>query len=288
MIPKISIGLPVYNDSKYISKAIDSILNQSYTNFNLYISDNCSSDGTSDICQAYAKNDIRIKYYKNDDNIGAAANFKRALVLGITDSCDYFMFARSEAILTPNLLDAMVNNLERNTDAVLAYPRTVWIDESGKTIENKPVAFYDTRGCVVGMRTAMVLWTKPFQIYGLMRSQYVKGFISKKWWQIIGYDHVFLLELALQGSFCFVENEKWFRRYRYTGETYNDRLNRTRKSLLIKPNLLDFRFPYIKVLYFLFISIKNSKIKFLDKLQCSIIIFFTAPLRYMVSRGKRI
>jgi len=181
---KVSVVLPVYNDSRYISEAIDSILNQSYTNFNLYISDNCSSDGTSDICQAFAKNDIRIKYYKNDKNIGAAANFRRALALGISESCDYFMFARSEAILTPNLLEEMVYNLRKNTSAVLAYPKTIWIDENGKPIENKPVAFYDTRGYNVGMRTAIVLWTKPFQIYGLMRSQYVKEFIMRKWWQI--------------------------------------------------------------------------------------------------------
>tara|TARA_B100000315_G_scaffold214035_1_gene212322 strand:+ start:1018 stop:1884 length:867 start_codon:yes stop_codon:yes gene_type:complete len=288
MIPKVSIGMPVYNNSRYISEAIDSILNQSFTNFNLYISDNYSSDGTSDICQAYAKNDIRIKYYKNDENLGAAANFHKALVLGTTDSCDYFIFARSEAILAPKLLEEMVNNLERNTGAVLAYPRTVWIDENGKPIENKPVAFYDTMGYDVGMRIAMVLWTKPFQIYGLIRSQFVKGFISRKWWQIIGYDHVFLLELTLNGSFCFVENEKWFRRYKYTGETYHKRLDRYKNNVLQNPNISDSLFPYFKIPYYCLKAVNNSELKFIDKLKCSFIIFFTAPLRYMISRGKQV
>ena len=58
----VSIGLPVYNGEKFIRNAIDSILSQSYKNFELIISDNASTDSTQEICLEYAKNDNRIKY----------------------------------------------------------------------------------------------------------------------------------------------------------------------------------------------------------------------------------
>ena len=60
-MPKISIGMPVYNGEKYIKGAIDSLLAQTFTDFELIISDNCSTDKTSQICNEYALKDSRIK-----------------------------------------------------------------------------------------------------------------------------------------------------------------------------------------------------------------------------------
>jgi len=286
--PKVFVGLPVYNEVKHISQALDSLINQTYSNLTIYISDNCSSDGTSEICQSYAAKDHRIKYHKNDENFKAGENYKRTLTIGTSGSCDYFMYARSEAILSPNLIKEMVNVLENDPKAALAFPRTVWIDENSKTLINRPVGFYDTSGYDVFARVALLLWTRPFQIYGLFRTQFVKSFSQRKWWQSMGFDYVFLFELALKGCFCHVENAKWYRRYKYLGETYKDRLNRYRKGFLRNTSLLDSLFPSIKMPYYCFKAVKNSKLKFADKLQCSIIIFFTAPLRYMVSKGKPI
>ena len=68
---KIFIGLPVFNGEKFIAQAIESVLSQTYTNFILFISDNCSTDNTQQICLQYAKQDDRIKYFKQENNIGA-------------------------------------------------------------------------------------------------------------------------------------------------------------------------------------------------------------------------
>ena len=64
-LPSVGIGLPVYNNAKHISKILDTLLNQSYTNIVIYLSDDCSDDGTDEICRSYAERDNRIEYSKN-------------------------------------------------------------------------------------------------------------------------------------------------------------------------------------------------------------------------------
>ncbi len=73
--PKISIGLPVYNGENILRRSIDSILSQTFSDFELIISDNASSDSTPIICQDYAKRDKRIRYVRQKKNIGVYRNY---------------------------------------------------------------------------------------------------------------------------------------------------------------------------------------------------------------------
>ena len=75
--PLVSIGLPVYNGDRYLAEALDSILAQSFADFELIISDNASTDGTQDICETYARRDERIVYSRLPENLGAAPNYNR-------------------------------------------------------------------------------------------------------------------------------------------------------------------------------------------------------------------
>ena len=61
--PRVSIALPVYNGENYVRKALDSLLAQSYKDFEILIGDNASTDGTQNICESYAEQDSRIRYY---------------------------------------------------------------------------------------------------------------------------------------------------------------------------------------------------------------------------------
>ena len=72
--PRLSIGLPVYNGENYLAAAIESLLGQTYGDFELIISDNASTDGTEDICRGYAAQDPRIRYCRQPQNIGGAPN----------------------------------------------------------------------------------------------------------------------------------------------------------------------------------------------------------------------
>ena len=73
--PKVSIGLPVYNGEKTLPRALNHILNQNHTNYELLISDNASTDKTESICREYEKNHPSIKYFKRDRNYGISNNF---------------------------------------------------------------------------------------------------------------------------------------------------------------------------------------------------------------------
>ena len=73
-VPRLSIGLPVYNGEQFLSEALDSLLGQSYEDFELIVSDNASTDGTADICRRYAEQDSRIRYIRQSRNIGLIAN----------------------------------------------------------------------------------------------------------------------------------------------------------------------------------------------------------------------
>ena len=99
--PTISVGLAVYNGENYLGEAIDSILNQTFTDFELIISDNASTDRTAEICQDYANRDPRIRYVCADRNRGAAWNQSRVMELA---GGKYFKIGRAscrERVLMP-------------------------------------------------------------------------------------------------------------------------------------------------------------------------------------------
>ena len=102
---RVTIGLPVYNGETYLEETLDSILNQTYTEFELIISDNGSSDGTRLICEEYAAKDDRIKYYRSVKNLGAAPNYNRAFELS---SGEYFKWADYDDPLAPEFLSKCV------------------------------------------------------------------------------------------------------------------------------------------------------------------------------------
>jgi glycosyltransferase involved in cell wall biosynthesis len=112
-IPKVTVGMPVYNSEDLIERAINSILKQTFTDFELIISDNHSTDQTSAICQKYASIDSRIKYIRQPVNIGAEANFKFVLDQA---TAEFFTWAASDDIRTEDFLEKNIDFLEKNPD----------------------------------------------------------------------------------------------------------------------------------------------------------------------------
>ena len=73
-VPRLSVGLPVYNGENFLAESLEAMLGQSYQDFELIISDNASTDGTGDICRRYARQDSRVRYIRQPLNIGLARN----------------------------------------------------------------------------------------------------------------------------------------------------------------------------------------------------------------------
>jgi glycosyltransferase involved in cell wall biosynthesis len=93
--PQVSIGMPVYNGAKFIREALDSLLAQTFTDFELIISDNASTDGTEAICREYAAKDVRVRYVRQAQNRGAIANFQYVLDEAVGG---YFMWAAADDV----------------------------------------------------------------------------------------------------------------------------------------------------------------------------------------------
>src|SRR3990170_6654309 len=130
-MPNVCIGFPVFNGEKYLTVSIDSILAQTYGDFEFIISDNASTDRTQEICNEYASKDRRIRYYRNDRNLGSAANFTRVFHLS---NAKYFKWASYDDLVAPEFLERCVKVLDTAPDVVLCYPKTILMDADGKLI----------------------------------------------------------------------------------------------------------------------------------------------------------
>lgn len=124
--PRVSIGMPVYNGEKYIREALDSLLVQTFTDFELIISDNASSDDTQAICEEYARRDKRVRYVRQSENIGMVANFQFVLDGAIGE---YFMWAAHDDIWSPNWLEELLPLIAKQ-DVVLAFGASVKTDSN--------------------------------------------------------------------------------------------------------------------------------------------------------------
>src|SRR5246127_3969247 len=132
-IPLVSVGLFVYNGERYIEETLDSILNQTFTDFELIISDNASTDRTGEIAEAYAKRDDRIRYHRSEKNMGAGWNARRVYELA---TGKYFKQAAVDDMLEPDFLRQCIEALESDPTYVLAHSKTKVVDENGHFVEN--------------------------------------------------------------------------------------------------------------------------------------------------------
>lgn len=129
----LSIGMPVYNGEKDLRRVIDSILLQSFTDFELIISDNNSSDQTPEICKEYALMDNRIKYIRQTTNIGHEANFTFVFDQA---QAEYFSWAAADDIRTEGFFEKNIKFLEANPDYSFSCSPNCFIGQ-----ENHPERF---------------------------------------------------------------------------------------------------------------------------------------------------
>jgi glycosyltransferase involved in cell wall biosynthesis len=125
--PRVSIGLPLYNAERFLENALKTILAQTYTDFELVISDNASTDRTQEICLRYAAADPRIKYFRNEKNVGVSRNFNRVFELS---SGEYFKWCAHDDYPAPTYVEKCVEVLDSRPDVVLCYTKSIAIDEN--------------------------------------------------------------------------------------------------------------------------------------------------------------
>jgi glycosyltransferase involved in cell wall biosynthesis len=196
-IPLVSVGLFVYNGERFIEESLQSILNQTFTDFELIISDNASTDRTGEIAQAYAKRDDRIRYYRNEKNIGAGWNARRVYELA---TGKYFKWATADDLIEPDLLRRCVEILESDPGCVVAYARTTEVDQNGKFIKNYVTpTIPDSDDPVARFREMLLAWHMCYQIYGVMRMSALHQIPPQGCY--VNGDGVLLVRMSLLGRF---------------------------------------------------------------------------------------
>jgi glycosyltransferase involved in cell wall biosynthesis len=198
-IPRLSIGLPVYNGALHLREAIASLLAQDVEDLELVICDNASTDDTQAICAEFAAEDSRVSYVRNESNIGAAPNFNRAFEL-----CrgEYFMWGSHDDVWEPEFASACIARLEDHPDAVLCTSQVRLIGDDGTT-KDENYEVIDTDGMTFEDRV-MELLRRPvwYDMYSVFRPEALRA--TGMYSVTFGGDVHLLLELILLGDFLSV------------------------------------------------------------------------------------
>ena len=234
--PRVCIGVPVYNGGSLLPEMLESLRTQTFTDFEIVISDNASTDDTSETARRFAEEDRRVRYYRNDTNIGAAPNFNR--VFELANDPLYFKWAAHDDLYKPTYLARCVEVLDTKPDVVLSYTIVDVIDETGENLLNEHPSYW--RGCVESYKDeqARTGWMMGphhlaemadpagryseflnkmvacFPILGLIRADALRRTSLHR--SYYGSDRTLLGELVLQGRFRQVHERLYVNRY-HTG-----------------------------------------------------------------------
>jgi len=194
--PRLSIGLPVYNGENYLAAALDSLLTQSFSDFELIVCDNASTDRTTEICRVFGASDERIRYYRNEINLGAAGNYNRTLELA---RGEYFKWASHDDVCRPQFLEKCITVLDTKPDVVLCHSQSEGIGARGEV-----KGFYGKELAFDAPHPAQRLWqviSKPhvcIAVFGVVRRDILLRTIRHGDW--VGADRNLLAELSLHGK----------------------------------------------------------------------------------------
>lgn len=166
--PTVSLGLPVFNGENYLEEAIESILAQTYTDYELILSDNASTDGTEQICRRHASRDPRIQYHRNRINLGAAPNFNRTFEIA---EGTYFKWCAHDDRIAPRYLERCVDVLDRDPSVVACQSRVEIIDASGSVVATSRIdSSVDAVGPDERFRTILLADPYGYWAFALFRA----------------------------------------------------------------------------------------------------------------------
>lgn len=218
----VSIGIAVYNGGTNLELLLDSIVNQSYQNLEIIISDNVSTDGTQKICQGYIEADDRIRYVLNGSNIGAVANFNRVVQLA---SGKYFMWAAADDIFHLDYIEQCVSELENNDELVLVGSSTSQFvgNQESSLFVDRGVTLMDDDAASRFLRYRETL-LEPTHIgmifYGLHRKHQLDKVLPLQ--EIIGSDHLHVAAIALRGKVKTIDSVLAWKRFGGASRSYKE------------------------------------------------------------------
>ena len=276
--PRLTIGLPVYNGEKYVAESLEALLGQSFTDFELIISDNASTDSTGDICRRYEEQDSRVCYFRQPRNIGLAPNhnFVAERARG-----ELFKWASNDDLYARDLLERCIDALDKYADVVLAHSWTAKVDESG-TLTKAFEYPLDTASPWAPKRFRSLLFVSGGDDdYGVIRTEVLRRTAMKESYHHA--DRTIIAELSLYGRFYQVPDWLYFRR-EHPGQSGG--VSMRRRCAVMDPRRADrLRHPAVRLygeyVWAYISAIRHAPLSVADRREC-----YRYLAQWLASRGR--
>lgn len=209
MTPAVTLAMPVRNGARFMEAALASLLAQTFTDFELLILDNASTDATPEIARRAAASDRRVRYVRNPTNLGAGGNFNRAAELA---TAPLFKWCAHDDLVSPDYVAACVATLAAHPDAVTAYGRLVGIDAEGRETGHTEELLPPQTGTPAWRRFRALMYRQGLDaaIFGLHRREALLATSLHR--PYYGSDCALLAELALLGPFVLAPGATLYNR----------------------------------------------------------------------------
>ncbi|OFX11669.1 MAG: hypothetical protein A3G22_04005 [Alphaproteobacteria bacterium RIFCSPLOWO2_12_FULL_40_11] len=213
----LTIGIPAYNEEKYIAKTIESCVNQAGC---VIISDNASTDNTGEICQKMAQKYSNLIYICQEKNIGGAANFNFLLKQAKTK---YFMWLGGHDYLDDGYSRHMIHSLE-NSDAVGCYPASRHVDDNGEEMGIYEFWYANRLSCDSPSQRVYALIAHLHEVSAFFGIYRLEVMARNPLQAIIGNDHVFVCNMALAGRMIYSRRSIYNWRQTKMGLSYEENI----------------------------------------------------------------
>lgn len=205
---RVSIGLPVYNGERFLEQSIRSVLDQTFTDLELIVADNASTDRTVEIVEEFIRADPRVSLLRSDENRGAAWNYNRVFDAA---SGEFFRWHAHDDYFEPDLIERLVAELDADPGAVLAHSWTRFVDDDGVELrefeDDLGATSADPRERLMSVVRRLTFCNAVFGVVRrdeLARTARIASFPAS--------DVTLLYELALRGRFAVVPEALFVRR----------------------------------------------------------------------------
>jgi glycosyltransferase involved in cell wall biosynthesis len=256
----------VYNGENFLAEALDSMLAQTYEDFELIISDNASTDRTEAICRHYLARDSRVKYVRNTTNLGAARNYNQLIDMA---QGEYFKWSAHDDVCKPEFLGKCVSVLDADPGVALCFTQAHGIDENDQFLlayNNQMDAdvvepwkrFYATACRRHNMTVVMA--------FGLMRTDVLRR--THKIGAFSSSDRILVGEMALYGRFHMVPEVLFLKRDHPQAHWIQYRTRQERMAWYDTSRKNDRTFPHWRLFQEHLVSIGNAPLSASDRIKC--------------------
>jgi glycosyltransferase involved in cell wall biosynthesis len=265
--PRLSIGLPVYNGEAFLDRAIESLLGQTYADFELIICDNASTDGTEAICRSHATKDRRVRYQRNDHNVGAMGNFRKVFELS---HGELFKWAAHDDEHEPEFLARCIDGLDADASVVLVHTRFRAIDEKENTLGVRSTGIDAASPRVARRFGELIRREYPcVACFGVVRADVLRR--TRMLANYADSDRVLLAELGLAGRIVELEQPLFVRREHPNRSVRQFRSRQTRNAWFDPATAGRPQFPHARQFAGYLGAIERARISAAERAQCTAI-----------------